>query len=321
MKIIKGISLSIIALFAVIAMSCNGTTEDLTSESCQVCHTNQMKADVEFQFAQSVHSAGLVAVDYAGGRADCARCHSHEGFVAFAGGQDAQDISAPSPWECKTCHDLHMTFDSTDYALRLAEPIHPIYDETVTIDLKNGNLCANCHQSRRAEPNMDIPGTTYTITSTHYGPHHGAQANNVYGGGFAEIAGDIPYPAAESHAHFDVSCTGCHMGTYTDGDGGHTYNPNVENCLECHEGATDFNIGGVQTEVEGLLTDLADALLAKGVLEEDADGVLEPVVGTYPMVQAQAFFNWVGLEEDRSMGVHNPPYIKALLKNSIAALN
>ncbi len=39
-----------------------------------------------------------------------------------------------------------------------------------------------------------------------------------------------------------------------------------------------------------------------------------------PMVQAQAFFNWVGLEEDRSMGAHNPKYVKALLKNSIDAI-
>lgn len=38
------------------------------------------------------------------------------------------------------------------------------------------------------------------------------------------------------------------------------------------------------------------------------------------MVLAQAFFNWIGLEEDRSLGVHNPSYVKALLKNSIEAV-
>lgn len=318
MKSIKGFSLSLMALIAMFVMSCGEQVAD--NESCRECHTDQVKSDIEFQFAQSVHSAGLVAVDYAGGRADCARCHSHEGFVAFAGGQEGQDISAPSPWECKTCHSLHMTFDTTDYALRLSDPIHPIYDETVSIDLKNGNLCANCHQSRRPEPSMDGGTDTYEITSTHYGPHHGAQANNVYGGGFAEIAGSTAYPEAGSHAHYGVSCTGCHMGTYTDGAGGHTYNPNVENCTECHAGAADFDIGGVQTEVAGLLDELADALLAKGVLEEDAEGVLEPVPAVYPIAQAQAFFNWVGIEEDRSLGVHNPPYIKALLENSIEAL-
>lgn len=38
------------------------------------------------------------------------------------------------------------------------------------------------------------------------------------------------------------------------------------------------------------------------------------------MVQAQAFFNWIGLTEDRSLGVHNPRYVTALLENSIEAI-
>ena len=44
-------------------------------------------------------------------------------------------------------------------------------------------------------------------------------------------------------------------------------------------------------------------------------------VGTFPMVQAQAYFNWIGLTEDRSEGVHNPKYVKALLANTLEALN
>ena len=39
------------------------------------------------------------------------------------------------------------------------------------------------------------------------------------------------------------------------------------------------------------------------------------------MVQAQAFYNWIGLTEDRSLGVHNPRYVEALLSNSIEALS
>jgi hypothetical protein len=65
---------------------------------------------------------------------------------------------------------------------------------------------------------------------------------------------------------------------------------------------------------------LRDKLIALGVVEGDDEHGYHPVVGTYPMVQAQAFFNWVGLEEDRSLGAHNPKYVKALLANSIAAL-
>ncbi|MEZ4907232.1 MAG: hypothetical protein R2771_06255 [Saprospiraceae bacterium] len=61
---------------------------------------------------------------------------------------------------------------------------------------------------------------------------------------------------------------------------------------------------------------MAAELQAKGVL--DADGTV--VTGTYPVDYVGAYFNWIMLEEDRSVGVHNPNYTRALLKNSIEAL-
>ncbi|MCF8380384.1 MAG: hypothetical protein K9H49_12445 [Bacteroidales bacterium] len=289
--------------------------------TCLACHSSSNMQDIAFQFAQSVHVSGAIAVDYAGGRGSCAECHSHEGFLAATSGQTPENLSSPSAWECGTCHSLHTTFEEEDYALRVTEPLSFIYDETVIADFGNGNLCSNCHQSRRAEPNVDVPGTTFAITSTHYGPHHGAQSNVVYGGGFAEIAGSLTYPAAGTSQHFDLSCTGCHMDTYTDGTGGHTWNPSISACTPCHSSATDFNVGGGQAEIAALLEELRDALIANGVVEfVVADDAYEPVVGTFPMEHAQAFFNWIGLEEDRSLGAHNPVYVKALLTNSIEAL-
>jgi hypothetical protein len=318
--------------------------------TCLECHSDGNIQSVKEQFYQSVHSTGEVAVDYAGGRASCARCHSNEGFVEFAtNGEVLESIGAPTPWECSTCHGIHQTFEATDYALRLADPIDFIFDETVTADFGNGNLCANCHQSRRAEPNVSNPGTDFTITSTHYGPHHGAQSNVLYGDGFAEMVGSMTYPAAGSTTHYTTaSCTSCHMGTYTNvpdvgwtsapAVGGHTWNPNVENCKECHTTATDFDYVSIQTNVAAQLDELQALLLAQGVIEEGlaeefvlnpetgeielvilSDG-FHPVVGTHTMAQAQAFFNWVGLLEDRSYGVHNPAYVTALLTNSIEAI-
>lgn len=290
-------------------------------ESCTVCHSSTNMQDIAFQFAQSVHSAGQIAVDYAGGRGSCAKCHSHEGFVAYTSGLDAENIASPSAWECKTCHSLHTTFEAEDYALRVDESLAFIYDETVSADFGNGNLCASCHQSRRAEPNVDVPGATFAITSTHYGPHHGAQSNVVYGGGFAEIPGSLSYPTPGTSDHFEESCTGCHMGDYADGTGGHTWNPTLNSCVVCHSGATSFDINGGQTEIAALLEELRDSLVSQGVVEFVVeDDAFEPVVGTYTMAQAQAFFNWIGLEEDRSHGAHNPVYVKALLTNTIEAL-
>ena len=110
-------------------------------------------------------------------------------------------------------------------------------------------------------------------------------------------------------------------------EGGHTFNPTVLACTSCHGELEDFDYNGAQTEVAELLVELRDILLEKGVIVGDEEHGYHPVnerdnpgEATFSMVQAQAFFNWIGLEEDRSLGVHNPNYVNALLKNSIAAL-
>ncbi len=300
--------------------------------TCLVCHGGDNIEDIQGQFAMSVHKSGLVAVAYAGGRASCAQCHSHEGFVQFAEfGEIFGDITSPNAWECGTCHGLHDSFDADDYALRLNDPVVPIFDATTTMDLKgNSNLCANCHQSRRAEPAVDIPGGTYRITNTHYGPHHGAQANVVAGVGFAEIPGSIPYPTAGTNTHLaQASCVGCHMADFSGGQGGHSWIPNIEACNDCHSGddlvpvaedELEYDYKGFQTLIEEDLVELRDLLMGLGVVAGDDENGYHPVVGDYPMIQAQAFFNWAGLDEDRSLGVHNPGYVRALLKNSIDAL-
>ncbi|WP_167608916.1 hypothetical protein [Maribellus sediminis] len=293
--------------------------------TCLVCHSGTNMEAKKAQFWMSEHSVGAIAVDYAGGRASCAPCHSHELFVQYMTLGEANNVTNPSAWKCSTCHGIHKSFEGQDYALRSSDPINPIFDGSLTMDLNgNSNLCAVCHQSRRAEPGYgleELPDS-FKITSTHYGPHHGAQANVVAGMGFAEIPGSVAYPEQGSSKHLNqASCTGCHMADFTDGEGGHSFIPSVAACNDCHgTDLDDYNYGGVQTEVEEMLIELRDELIALGVVEgNDTDGY-HPHVGTFPTVQVQAFFNWVGLEEDRSKGVHNPKYVKALLHNSIEAL-
>jgi hypothetical protein len=327
--------------------------------TCLQCHSAETPQIILEQFNQSVHVAGEIAVDYAGGRDRCAACHSSEGFIEFARtGAVAENISQPTPFVCKTCHSIHETFEQTDYALRLADPINFIFDTTATTyDMGNSNLCANCHQSRRAGPydmggdtveiedvEVVVPDGYFFISSTHYGPHHGAQSNVMAGVGFSEIEGSFGYPAPESASHYDLDygmCTGCHMATYGNGAGGHTWNPALDGCnvAECHDGAiTSVDENNLQVEIEGLLDELRDLLVAEGVVEfvEEEHYELnpetgqielvvtpegyEPIVGLHPVELAQAFFNWIGLEEDRSHGVHNPAYTKALLENSIEAV-
>jgi hypothetical protein len=294
-----------------------------TPAMCLDCHNDAESLEIQLAYAQSGHKAGNY-VAYAGGRQSCARCHSKQGFIEYATtGEVSGDVSDPASLDCAGCHIVH----PADFGIRATDPVAMIWDETYEVDFgDNSNLCANCHQSRRAEPNLDIPGDTYEITSTHYGPHHGAQANVLEGVGFAEIDGSTDYPNPGSgHAAAGMTCVACHMYEYDSGDeggeGGHTWIPRVAACQTCHAGATDFDINGTQTENQDKLDQLRDLLVDLGVVEYvEEDEAYEPIPGTYPMIQVQAFFNWIGLEEDRSLGVHNPSYYEALLDNSIEAL-
>ena len=294
--------------------------------TCLECHNTDIQNSISLQYDRSGHALGEF-VDYAGGRASCARCHGGQGFVEFVttGDVDA-DFTNPESINCGHCHSIHATFEEEDYALRLNGAVPWIFDEdyaATTIDFgDSSNLCASCHQSRRGEPQLTNPDeATFEITSTHWGPHHGAQANVLAGIGFAEIAGTWSYPTSLAHTNAGVTCVTCHMGEYGDGDGGHTWNANLTNCLGCHDGAPDFNIGNVQTANQALLDELQALLLDQGVIEwVEEDEAYEPVPAVYTQVQAQAFFNWIGLTEDRSLGVHNPRYVEALLMNSIEAI-
>jgi hypothetical protein len=246
----------------------------------------------------------------------CARCHGKQGFIEYAvTGEVRADIPDPVAIDCATCHYVH----PTAFGIRRDAPVALLGVAGYDLDFgDSSNLCANCHQSRRPEPNIEAPADTFRITSTHYGPHHGPQANVLEGVGFAEIAGSTAYPTpitGSAHLNAGATCVTCHMAGDAEGAGGHTWHP-VE-CTYCH-GA---DVSPYQDQIQEKLDTLRDRLVELGVVEYvEADEAYEPVVGTYPMIQAQAFFNWIGLVEDRSRGAHNPGYVSALLDNSIEAL-
>jgi len=99
----------------------------------------------------------------------------------------------------------------------------------------------------------------------------------------------------------------------------------------CHPTATNFdfrtpgdvadydgdgdNTEGYQSEIEGLLEELRALLVDQGVLNGTTGA---PNSGTIADVHlAGALYNYVTVEEDRSIGVHNFVYISSLLIASI----
>jgi hypothetical protein len=132
-----------------------------------------------------------------------------------------------------------------------------------------------------------------------------------WGSGYIVEPRGIPSP---HYTMVENTCDTCHVGESAN----HTFEPDIAACQACHPGAEDFDINGVQTEVQESLDQLQAALTAIGLL--DADG--EIVVGSYYAPYADALWNWIYIaHEDKSLGVHNPTYTRDTLKASLNALS
>ncbi len=216
----------------------------------------------------------------------------------------------PTRIDCRACHNIHTTYTKDDFSLKTVAAV-PLYALTgATFDGGKGNLCANCHQSRTAFPAPAADGTI-NVSSTHWGPHHGPQAEMMLGvGGTSDVTG-TPSP---HYAQVTDTCVACHMG----GDAAdHTYTPNVAYCQKCHSGATDFNMDGAVAALQAKIATLKTALTSAGML--DKTGAV--VVGKYPAAKAGALWNYLLVAvEDKSNGVHNMPYANALIDAAIAAM-
>jgi hypothetical protein len=301
---------------------------------CLNCHTDAKMNAIKAAWSGSVHATGTAFARATS--ADCARCHAAEGFINFIAYPKVAAVGIPNPSHitCEACHSgKHVSFDiasdGPDYAIRTKAAVDVISDPGKTIDLgSEANLCVNCHQSRTPAPVdelqlnadltvMDAAGNgTYAISSSRYGPHHGPQGNLLVGTGGYEFTGSENYVSGNTSTHHATAgCTTCHMN-----DGSHTFAPSIDACKTCHASATEFDYHGKQTEIIALLGQLKVKLEAKGILAAVA-GAKATAPAILTVTQAQAFYNYTLIEEDRSEGIHNPKYIHALLQNTIEALN
>jgi hypothetical protein len=74
---------------------------------------------------------------------------------------------------------------------------------------------------------------------------------------------------------------------------------------------------GLRTQIETLLHDIDVELIRLGI---KTAGNHYSKLGTYKADVAAGFLNWYMFEEDKSRGMHNPPYAKAVLTNTLAKL-
>ncbi len=300
----------------------------IPAENCFSCHGDDDTRIVAAagQWANSQHATGE-NVDR--NTSPCTGCHTSEGFVELVEtGSMPALVQSPTAIHCFTCHAPHT---NENFSLRVTAPQELQNGES--FNLRAGNICIPCHQSRR---NVNTYISASEELSEHWGPHHSNQGDMLIGTNGYEYD-DYDYGNTNHAAGTLNGCLDCHYEVRNSYFmGGHSFNMshdgehNTNACAVCHgdmEDEEDFDrsyLGGagIQEQVISLTEDLFDRLVITGLIEyyaeDDAWGPAEDRVTTAD--SAGAVWNWLMVEEDRSHGVHNPRYTLDLLTSALEFL-
>jgi hypothetical protein len=272
----------------------------------------------------SAHGDGTaMAEEY--GNPSCAYCHSGNKFreaVAAGTNFSNQETGATEParQDCYACHNIHTTYTKDDFGLRTEAAVALVVNKQ-TFDGGAGNLCVNCHQARRYMADFaDKTDPTKFAPSARFNTHYSAQADVMMGSVDVNAALGVDGKPSVHMAVTDT-CVGCHMGL---GDTKvHTFKAELATCVTCHADATSTDVNGYPTELAAKVKTLEDALLAKGLIEQGAEGmaaVPQKDATALDAKTAGAVFTYFLYEEDGSLGVHNPAYFTALVDAALAAV-
>ncbi len=320
-----GVVFGVLAIAVLLISGCSsekGAKGDPGTTECVQCHSdNTTIMAIDGQWRNSVHFTGG---NFARNTPPCSGCHTTEGFVALLATGDPGTPENPSPVSCFACHEPHTNHN---FNLRTTAPV-AMEMFGATFDHGMGNLCANCHHARAVSPAI---GPTVHITSSRWGPHHGPQADILNGTGAYTFAGATYRNSFHRNGVTD-GCPTCHMGTpYGDQSGGHTmtmayssHGSNVDNVSgcnsdACHSGITNFNVDGMQDTVETYIEDLRAALIQAAIIDSTTDLVRASSSSPLDLTEAQAgaLYNYLLIEADRSLGVHNTNYVIDALQASL----
>jgi hypothetical protein len=204
----------------------------------------------------------------------------------------------------------------------------------------SGNTCMWCHRSRVDITNYLSP-TGNAITSEHWGPHEGPQADVFTGVGGYQYKGQT---YGQSTHEQKLSCVDCHMVTVADNSNvaDHSFNANLAACKSCHATATTFDVNGFQAQIQAALTQIETWFNAHGFLTRATAAPYTPLTATQlgdgswgqdqpvpaatidggllTQDQAGALYDYILVARGGASGVHNPKYTAQLLYDSYSAL-
>jgi hypothetical protein len=231
--------------------------------------------------------------------------------------------------------------------------------KSINFAKKDANLCTKCHQPRPVTAStgnvinyaslVSAGNTNYNLSTIGYrtGVHYGTQGAMAAGVGGIEFG--TGYTNSDHVA--TTSCSTCHMSAPGATSGGHSFEANFNSCnvSGCHTNmsSTSTMYTAAVNDINTKLTELASKINALGAghdilaLDPEDDhyhGYFDiydgsantegywrnPNQGNVPFptltnAQFGAILNYQMVYRDGSHGIHNYPYMKKLLENSLAA--
>jgi hypothetical protein len=258
------------------AISGLNARSSISSDVCATCHGEPLRHARYQQWQLSGHANYELAIEE-GERFGCAKCHTGNGFLAWADLDFDLDADAEVTWTadtthpqtCATCHDPHKigttSGNISNATVRVAGDTPLLMSGFVASDVGRGAICMICHNAHRGLRNDDQP----TPDDPERAPHGPPQADilmgqNAYFMDLGEPAEGTDYPPGRpgAHASLEDSCATCHMQftpppddlAYKSGGTNHTFYASEDICIECHTFTADDVLGSVETNLEALST-------------------------------------------------------------------
>jgi hypothetical protein len=316
----------------------DGTDGKEWSNVCGLCHDeNSTLASKTKQWQNSLHSSGFSSINNTG---ECAVCHTSQGFRESINlGTDTTSgvVHDAMGIDCRTCHNIHKRYDSSDFMITYSDEV-PLISDGEVFDFGKANICVKCHQSRAIGPIPVPDGDDITISSQQWGPLDNPVANVYIGNGNIETPGR-PFLSESIHKQMTIDpCITCHMASATGHfSGGHTMKmsyeyrgkkvENLNGCVGegCHQYDITFDRDLAQEQVKDLLGRIRGKLAEQGVLDTNSsngDFALDMINAskekplTIEANLAGATYNYMLIAKDRSNGFHNTKFAISTLKNA-----
>jgi len=257
---------------------------------CGQCHSQGQ------QWKGSLHANLQVALGEATtagpAPANCARCHSAQGFAEYTqellagcvaagsgscqltadgnppvdGGANAANAatyallgltsSAVESQTCAACHDPH-DVAGKPHQLRIYDSVPTTLMNGLAVDgAGSGAVCMVCHNSRPSSASFGVTSASSTLVT----PHNGTQTDVLYGANAYFMPATMPSP----HLAVADTCVGCHerIPNAAEKDAGQTSNhsfiADLSICSTCHAAAFDGAV--IQQQTQNGMTQLDQAI-------------------------------------------------------------